>query len=242
MEQIKIGKQTIDYEIIRSDRKSIGIIVDKDSNLVIRAPIKTDKEKIKEVISDKSEWILEKLEKVGEIKPAPKPKEFLSGEKLSYLGRKYRLKVKPADIDKARIKLYQGRFLIDYPKAFEGDDGKRISVIRDALTEWYRGKAKIKIKERVDKYREELGVKPNSIKIKNQKTRWGSCSSLDNLNFNFKIIMAPMSIVDYIVVHELAHLIYDNHSREFWQTIKSIIPDYEERREWLRINGRRLDF
>ncbi|MFW6026541.1 MAG: M48 family metallopeptidase, partial [Candidatus Woesearchaeota archaeon] len=116
----------------------------------------------------------------------------------------------------------------------------RREKIKENIISWYRERADKKIKERVNKYKDKIGIEPNNVKVKKQKKRWGSCSSKGNLNFNWKLIMAPMSIVNYIVVHELTHLKYSNYSQDFWQLIETIIPDYEERQEWLRINGRKL--
>jgi len=243
MQQIEIGNQLIDYEVIRTDRKTLGISLDKDKKLTVRSPKKAEDEWIKKVLKKKTSWILDKLSEVDKIKPAPKPKEFLSGEKLPYLGRRYRLKVRPDDeINSVEVKLYHGKFIINCPSTTYNNDSERIEKIRESLIEWYREHAKRKIKERVEKYKEQLDVEPNNVVIKKQKKRWGSCSSKDNLNFNWKIIMAPMTIVDYLVVHELTHLKHNNHSKEFWKTVESIIPDYEERLKWLKINGRQMDF
>ena len=243
MQQIEIGNQLIDYEVIRTDRKTLGISLDKDKKLTVRSPKKAEDEWIRKVLKNKTSWILDKLSEVDKIKPAPKPKEFLSGEKLPYLGRRYRLKVKPDDeIDNVEVKLYHGKFIINCPVSIYNNDAERIDKIRESLIDWYREHAKIKINERVEKYKVQLDVEPNNVVIKKQKKRWGSCSSKNNLNFNWKIIIAPMTIVDYLVVHELTHLKHNNHSKEFWKTIEAIIPDYEERLEWLKINGRQLDF
>ena len=242
MQQINLGNQLINYEIIRSNRQTMGIVIDQDKNLIVRSPEDTKEDKIKDVLKKKTKWILSKLKEMDKIKPTPKEKEFMTGEKLSYLGRRYRLEVSPAEISKVEVKLYQGKFIIAYPEKLKEDDDQRRKEIRDALIEWYREHAKEKINERVEKYKYKLDVEPNNVVVKKQKKRWGSCSSKGNLNFNCRIILAPMSIVDYLVVHELTHLIYDNHSREFWATVGSIIPDVKDKREWLKINGRQLSF
>lgn len=240
MQSITIGNTVVEYDIVKTDRKSIGIIVEPEKGVIVRSPKKLSEEKIKEVIQKKSSWILEKLDKVNEVKPKPSPREFLSGEKLPYLGRRYRLKVNQKEnIKKVKVKLYRGKFYIYYPATITNESERR-EAIKEELIKWYRKHADIKLKERVNKYKKQIGEEPNLVRVKKQKKRWGSCSSKGNLNFNLKIIMAPMSIVDYIVIHELAHLKYSNHSKEFWGLVETIIPDYEERQEWLRINGRRL--
>jgi hypothetical protein len=220
----------------------MGIIVDHERNLIVRSPKNTAETKIEEVLKKKTNWILSKLKEMDKIKPAPKEKEFMTGEKLPYLGRRYRLEVNPAEISKVEVKLYQGKFIIDYPVGLKDKKEQRREEIRTHLIKWYREHAKEKINERVDKYKVKLDVEPNNVVVKKQKKRWGSCSSKDNLNFNWEIIMAPMSIVDYLVAHELTHLIHDNHSRDFWATVAAIIPDIKEKKEWLKVNGRRLEF
>ena len=243
MEVVELGSKVIEYDVVRTDRKTVGINIDPEKGMVVRSPEELTDEEIEEVIENKSSWILEKLDKVAEIKPKPSPKEFLSGEKLPYLGKRYRLKVKARDnISNVNVKLFRGKFMIDYPAELQGREDERKEAIREELISWYRERAEIKIKERVDKYKDKLDVEPNMVKVKKQKKRWGSCSSKNNLNFNWKIIMAPMTMVDYVIVHELTHLKHPNHSKDFWKTVEAIIPDYEERREWLRVNGRRLDF
>jgi hypothetical protein len=177
---------------------------------------------------------------MDEIKPAPIEKEYMTGEKLTYLGRKYRLIVKKSEVQKkVNVKLYQGTFHIKYPSNIKSEV-ERIDAIKKALILWYREHAEIKINQRVNKYKRILDVNPNQVVIKKQNKRWGSCSSNKNINFNWKIIMAPMSVVDYIIVHELTHLIYQDHSKEFWDTVKSVIKDVSEKKDWLRINGKQL--
>ena len=239
MPEVKIGNTLIEYSIVRTNRKTVGINIDLEEGVVVRSPKRLNDKKIEEIVKNKSDWILKKLDKLGEIKDKPVSKEFMSGEKLSYIGRRYRLKVKEdKDVKKAKVKLYQGKFIVKVNPKLKDD--KRRETIRDEFISWYREHADEKINERVDKYKDKIGVRPNKIKVKKQKKRWGSCSSKGNLNFNWKLIMAPMSVIDYLVVHELIHLLHPNHSREFWDTVETIIPDYEEKQEWLRVNGNRL--
>jgi len=238
MQSITLGDKVINYDVVRSDRKSMGILVDPDEGVIVRPPRNVSEEEIKKIVKKKSSWIMKKLDKISEIKPAPTPLEFMSGEKLMYLGRRYRLKVQEHDKKEVKVKFYQGKFIIKEPAGLK--DNRR-EIIKAKVMEWYRERADKKIKERVDKYKDKIGVEPNNVKVKKQKKRWGSCSSKGNLNFNWKLIMAPMSIVDYIVVHELLHLEYSNHSHKFWDLVETIIPDYQQRQEWLRINGRKLE-
>ena len=112
---------------------------------------------------------------------------------------------------------------------------------REVFITWYRNHAQRIIEERVDRYKDRFEEIPRGIRVIDLKYRWGSCASNNHLNFHWKIILAPMTIVDYIVVHEMAHLIEKNHTPEFWEIIGNVLPDYEQRKEWLRRNGKYLD-
>lgn len=132
-------------------------------------------------------------------------------------------------------------------------DGSFIIYINNKLTEaagygeakgilelWLRDQARGLIEDRVEEYREIIGVEYNSIRIKDTKSRWGSCSSKGNLNFSYRIVMAPKAVMDYVIIHELCHLKHMNHSKEFWATVGQYMPDYEKQKEWLRVNGAKL--
>jgi len=151
-----------------------------------------------------------------------------------YLGRHYSLQLDiKEELKYPVVKLYHGKFVVSTPIRNE-------ELIRKAMEEWYRSKALQRIKKRIQFYQPKIRVKPNKVTVKEQKKRWGSCSSRDNLNFNWRIIMAPLNVLDYIVVHEMCHLVYLNHSQDYWDLVQSILPDYEKRREWLKKNGIRL--
>lgn len=240
MPNIQFGTTTIKYKIRRSDeRETLSIAVDPVEGVIVTSPEDVDEDKIRDVVKDRAGWIIEKQEDIKEILEPPLEKEFLSGEKLQYLGRRYRLKLVEKS-EGSSVNLKKGKFIITYPEGLEGK--KRRRLVRNNLLEWYYEHAEDKLKERVDKYKDQVGVEPNSVKVKHQQKRWGSCTKNKDLLYNWRIIMAPMSIVDYVVVHELCHLKEKNHTDRFWRMLKSIIPDYEDRKEWLRVNGPRLVF
>ena len=140
--------------------------------------------------------------------------------------------------DEKKCRLVNGRFLVEGDGHSDGENGS--SSVKRALIEWYLEHAEEKIRERVNRFAPLIGKWPVSIKIKNQEKRWGSCSRSGIIRFNWKIIMAPISVMDYVIVHELCHLIYPHHSSQFWQKVQSIIPDYEKKRHWLKGNGLNL--
>ena len=231
---IHYGHRSIAFKIERSHRrKTVGIYVFPQSEVLVRAPEFLKADRIKEIIRKKAQWIIKKQELLKNQIQASFPKEFVSGESFPYLGRNYRLKVvkSPSSVDEG-CKLMNGRFLVETngDLSAEGNRG----AVRKILEDWYVERAKRKIPERVELYARKIGKRPKKVEIKKQKRRWGSCSSSGVVRFNWKIIMAPVTIVDYVIVHELCHLIYPHHSRLFWQKMGTILGDYAKRRARLK--------
>ncbi|MDI6726761.1 MAG: SprT family zinc-dependent metalloprotease [Smithellaceae bacterium] len=214
-------------ELVRSRRKTIALMITNDAELVVRAPLHTPLSYIKRLVLEKGDWIRKKILEVSR-RAAPTVKEYLNGEEFLYLGGIYKLQiVQNADIGIAlRDKLYLLERLL--PNAPE------------VLKQWYKTQALNVISERVAWYGRTSELKPSSIKISDAKRRWGSCGSKGTLNFNWRLIMAPLAVVDYLVVHELVHLEHNNHSPAYWSRVRAILPDYRERVQWLRENGRLL--
>ena len=220
------------YTIKRSSkRRKLTITVERDRSVVVHAPARTSDEKIRKVIEARRQWILEKTgheQKYEELPHAP-GKELVSGESALYLGRNYQIEV----IKNGRIEVvFDHRFLIPKQHA-----GKRKEVLR----EWYLAKAKEKILPRVKHHAKELGVIYAAAKIVDNRYRWGSCTVKDNVNFNWRLIKAPMFVIDYIIVHELAHLIEGNHTDRFWNIVRAQTPTMEKARLWLKKNGQILE-
>lgn len=152
-----------------------------------------------------------------------------------YLGRNYSLQIEvDLTIKNSEVKLYRGKFIV---KAIS----KKDEDIRNAMEQWYRDKSKEVIGSRVKYYQRFFNIEPTGIKIKEQKKRWGSCTSKNELLFNWRCIMAKSNALDYIVVHEMCHMYHKDHSKEFWELVASVLPDYEVRKEWLRNYGVRMD-
>ena len=189
-------------------------------------------ERIVRLLEDKTRWIKEKLALhfQGHSKS---DKEYVSGESFSYLGRNYRLKVNKGQYQP--VKLSRGRFTVTLRIGSNNP-----ALIQDSLTSWYKQHAQVKLTEKAKRYAEIIGVTYASVGIKLYKSRWGSCSVDGNIDFNWHIIMAPNRIVDYVVVHELCHLIHHDHSPKFWKQVERILPDYAECKEWLKHNAASL--
>jgi predicted metal-dependent hydrolase len=215
MDEIKINK------IIRSKRKTIALIITQDATLVVRAPLRTPFVYINSLVRKKSFWIRKKLLELSK-KPKPPIKEFVNGEEFFYLGKPYKLCiVENSDIEiEFKDKLYLSE------RAMPG--------ARDVLKRWYKSEALKIIRERCEWYQGVVGCKPISIKITEAKKRWGSCGRKGSLNFSWRLIMAPMEVIDYLIVHELAHIGQLNHSKAYWSKVRSVLPDYAIREKWLK--------
>jgi len=215
-------------QIIRTKRKSIALIVEPNGRLVVRAPMRISDADIKHLVKQKERWIREKQKRVKDKSTQSKPKVYMDGEEFLYLGKSYNLKI-VADLNPALVlsrKFYLSRRAL--PKA------------ESVFTEWYREQARAVISERVELYAARHGFTYRKIRITSARTRWGSCSSMGNLNFTWRLVMAPPEVIDYVVVHELAHLRVNNHSKEFWKQVERIMPDYKQRLKWLKENGQKL--
>lgn len=221
-------------EIIRTHRRKTASIRVEEGAVSVVVPVHASPEKIDQLLRSKRLWINEKLALQRALAPASH-KEFVSGEAFAYLGRHYRLRVVQGPF--VPVRLLQGRLVVQVP---EGN--KLPHMIRNALVRWYKHQASQKIREKVKRYAPIVRVEPASVTIKTFKARWGSCTAKGDLEFNWRIMLAPNRMVDYVVVHELCHLIHHDHSPEFWSEVLRVMPDYQECRKWLKENSDRLLF
>lgn len=214
-------------KIIKSDRKSISIQVLDNGNLLIRAPRRISKKEIERIINKHQNWI-EKKQKI--IKSRTNiTKKFVEGETFLLFGKKLFLQFSK---NFAIPAIFDNKILIN--QVVEKN-------WRQIFELWYKKTALDFFKKRVFIYSKLLGVNYKNIKISNAQKRWGSCSSNGNINLNWRLIMSPIEIIDYVVIHELAHLIEPNHSKNFWYHVQRIQPEYKQHREWLKENGYMLN-
>lgn len=237
MYSFQYGTSTIDYSIeYKKDKKDVSLSVCLNEGVKLVAPEGIGLETITSILHKKAHWILKKKYELEEILDPASPKEFVSGEKFPYLGRHYRLKVlKKENIHSSSLTFKQGSFIAEIPTHF--NELKKINELKPLFKEWYIARGYKKVEERLNIYCPKMDLQPSKVVLKEQKMRWGSCTPEGNIYLNWQTMMAPMSIVDYVLVHELAHLKYLDHSPEYWRFVRSILPDYEQRKEWLRING-----
>ncbi len=220
------------YTIKKSaKRRKLTITVERDRRVIVHAPEAATDEKIHQMVQSKRQWIFEKIghpQKYHDL-PHPPGKELVSGESALYLGREYRIEMVKTGLSQVQ---FAQRFFIP---ATQGE--KRA----EALREWYVCKAKEKITPRVQRHARELGVDVAEVKIVDNRYRWGSCTLKDNVNFNWRLIKAPMFVIDYVIVHELAHLIEANHTPRFWNIVRTQAPIMEKAKAWLKEHGELLE-
>ena len=217
-------------EVIRTDRKRSASIYLEDKFVRVRVPKSLSERRIRELVTRRTPWIKKKIKEVLD-RPPIKPKEYVSGETFPYLGRNYRLKVTRGKENSIKLK---GGYLIATTVAKDKSPEK---TIRSMLVSWYCQHAETRLGEKTDRLARIVGVSPTSIKVRDYKSRWGSCSASGDISYNWKIILTPHRIVDYVVVHELCHLLEHNHSRQYWKHVERYVPDWKDCRDWLKTNG-----
>ena len=229
------GDTRLPYAIRRSGRrkKTVAVTVDPSGEVLLVAPEHFSIGRLDAVVRRKAAWIVQRRRRVQSHDPPPAPREFVSGETVLYLGRHYRLKVHANGIGEARLR--GGWLHVPAPAG-----AQQTAHVRAALVSWLRGHAAERLPERVAAWRLRAGVAMPRVVIADQQKRWGSCDRNGTIRFNWRIIQAPMRLVDYVVVHELVHLQYRGHGRDYWQALGRVMPDYERRREDLRQRGSEL--
>ena len=212
-------------KIIRSKRKTLSLTINENAELIIRAPKRLSIEKIQDFINEKENWINRKKRLIeNQIKDVTS-----NHNKLLYLGNLFPINVE----QNASKELF-----------FTGEEFIANSIEPDSLSlsikKWYKNKFKEIALSRVAYFANKHNLMVNQVRIKNQKTMWGSCSSKNNINLNYLLLMAPMGVIDYVIVHELVHTIHRNHSTDFWDSVESIMPEFQEHKRWLKKNGYKL--
>jgi len=222
-------------DIVRTARKKSAEIEIIGETVRVVVPNTLSDQRINDLIQKRSVWIQQKLADHVST-PEPKPREYVNGEALPYLGRNYRLKLMVSE--EYSVKLKNGYLIVSYPRS--DDEQKNEIMIRRLLTTWYQSHAYDRLREKTSRYAEIIGVKPTAVKIDDFKARWGSCLHTGEVAYNWRIIMSSHQIVDYIVIHELCHLIEHNHSPKYWKLVETYCEDYASCRKWLSQYGSSL--
>lgn len=224
-----------DYQLIRSNRKSIAIQIDPSGRVTVRAPQRLPQAMIDAFVTEKSEWIREKqgelhryTERCG--RPPGGAHRFVAGEKFLYFGQAYPLQI--SDRQTSALRFNEGFHL-------RKSDQPRGAVLVET---WYRSQARAYFTSRLQDLARQHGFRYARLRLSSARTRWGSCSSLGTISLNWRLIMAPPAAIDYVILHELAHLKEKNHSARFWTLLDELCPEYKIQRQWLKKNGECLSW
>lgn len=213
----------MDYQLIRSKRKTLSLQINNNAELIVRAPNRLSVKKIEQFMNEKSDWISKKSRSIRARKTqAPSYKE---GEKFLYLGVEYPLNIDTTQSEGLNF------------------DGQRFSLNqggKEVFLAWYKSAFKKIALPRLEYYAKNHQLKYQQVRLKNQKTLWGSCSGVNNINLNYLLIGAPIFVIDYVLVHELCHTVHKNHSKSFWKLVETILPNYKASKRWLQDNGYKL--
>jgi predicted metal-dependent hydrolase len=222
----------LSFEVRRSQRrKTISILVDRGGQLVISAPEECSQAVLLSAIQNKKQWIYTQLMDKEKIQiHTPIFKEYVSGEGFFYLGKSYRLQVIepiPNQACTPILQLFHGQFLLRKDERYNG---------REHFVSWYTSHCRLWLIEHLPRLAHRIGVEPPALQVMNLGYRWGSCST-SQVSFHWRVIMLPLPVIEYVVVHELVHILEPNHSAKFWQLIERILPEWQEKKLWLAENG-----
>lgn len=214
----------MEYNVVRSKRRSISIHVGPDG-VTVKAPHRVKDDFIEDFVNSNMGWVVKQTSKYdSHRKKSHEMGMYVTA--VPYMGSMKELELKDARVME-RMSMSGDKFVATV---------KDVGNVRKLYTKWLRKNAPKIFSDRVEKYKGVVGVEPSTISVRNQRTRWGSASGKGALSFNLNLIKAPMSVIDYVVVHELSHLRVRDHSKKFWKLVESVMPDYNESRKWLRKN------
>jgi hypothetical protein len=232
-----MGTIPFSYKVKRSNRRTVGIRIDKEGSVTVRAPKNVSSDDIEKFLLEKKGWVLDKVKLMRKRSSEVPERTFNQGDKLPYLGDVYKISVTDNEklIEKYKLSRLNPVTLEDDFYVLKGDFDRK-----DAFIKWYKDEAREIFNSRIKELAEDYNLKYKKVKLSNAKTRWGSCSSKGNLNINWRIIFAPFEIVNYLLAHEVAHLKHHNHSKDFWSLVEKYDSNYKMHRKWLKENGHKL--
>jgi predicted metal-dependent hydrolase len=225
----------ISYEVVRSRRSTADIIIERDGSVLVRAPEWADDDQVANIVESRHYWIYRGLAEWRDLNATRVLREYKNGEGFLYMGRNYRLTLTTDQDEPLQIK--NGRFTLRRDLVEQGE----IASAKTAFRDFYVAKGFQRMRGRVAYYAPKVGVESGGVDVRELGHRWASCSPSGKLSFHWKCMMAPQTIIDYIVVHELCHIHHRDHTDAFWNEVDKVMPDFHERKEWLRKNGAGLD-
>jgi predicted metal-dependent hydrolase len=215
--------------ILRSRRKTLSIEIHPDGSVLVRAPLRTAQSRIDAILKERQSWIESKQAQAAQLMAQSPSHRYEPGETFPYLGEWYRLEY-----------INRSRPLLDLEQTFRLAQAA-LPNARKVFTTWYTQEARTIFTDRVAYWQSRTGLTPSRISLSSAQTRWGSCSSSGNINLTWRLVMAPLEVIDYVIVHELVHLRVKNHSKLFWAEVERLFPGFKTQRDWLKKNGYRLN-
>ena len=223
--------KTIIFDLHYKNRTSIGIYIDSYGRMEVHAPKGISDEQVLSLLEGKWDWIQGKMQEIRDRSLGPKEKNYDNGESFLYLGNEYPIHIShDPDLTQDHA-VFEGDML--HIKVKQLEDEK----IKQALKRFYYQQCKALVEKSIQAHQSNFKAKPRSIRITDSKTTWGTCDSRLQLTFNWRLAMAPLKVIDYVVVHEMCHMVHLNHNRSFWRLVGKIIPDYEQRENWLKFSN-----
>jgi predicted metal-dependent hydrolase len=241
-QSLSFRQQTVHVER-KAFRRSVSIIVKSDEQILVRAGLRLSDQAILRFLNEKADWIDRNVEKIKEQKNRFPQKRLSELEVFPLLGRDLRLQLVPTPLKKVFFSEFENRLKMHIPMNQWGQlSTVDLQSYWPELRHFYHQQAKQLVPDRLQIWSQQMGLIPKKLTLKNQKTRWGSCSSEGNLNINWRLVAAPIEILDYVIVHELAHLRFMNHSKHFWDLVERHEPEYRVREKWLKENHESMRF
>lgn len=233
--EIVVGRTSVPFRVRRSKaRKQVSLVIEGGrAEVLVLAPRGTPRGKLDAILRSRAAWILGKLREVARATEATPAREFVSGESFTYLGRSFRLAVRNGGPRGARLE--KGWLEVRVPAGVNGAAKRK--AVRAAVVAWFRARASARLQSRLVRYSEKVGVAAPKVILREQAKRWGSCTPSGDVRLNWRIVQAPMVLVDYVVAHEAVHLKHRNHTPQFWAELAKLLPDADLRRAELARRG-----
>jgi predicted metal-dependent hydrolase len=223
--------ETISFDIIYKKRKSMSISIDLFGKIEVQAPKGIPVETVLQSLEEKWEWIQLKLKEIQDRATGSMTKVYDHGETFLYLGKTHHIQITQDMNIKQDFVVFKEDVLQIFVKQLEDDK------IKQALKRFYYQQCKALVERSIKSYQSNFKMKPRSISISDSKTTWGTCDSKLQLTFNWRLAMAPEKVINYVVVHEMCHMVHLNHDRSFWRLVGKIMPDYKEQENWLTLSS-----
>lgn len=236
--QMELAGKTIAYQWRKSARRrTVTLTIDPERGLVIHTPRRFAQKRVEQVMREKAQWVLKHITQMETRREASSAFTWQAGSLLPFRGGQLPLAFRPRPAKRTQVALEENQIVVLH---HQGAPPEKEADIQKILEKWYRQQAENHLEKAVEAYRFVVGASPAGMRVRAQKRRWGSCSAKGMLNLNWRLVLAPPEILEYVVVHELCHLLELNHSHRFWAHVARTMPSHATHRAWLREHGQSL--